>query len=385
MSKKQLFALFFCSLVFYTVGSLAFALFPVYTARLGADPAMIGNYFASLFVAVTAGTVAGGWLSDRFQHRKPLIIMAGLAVATSFFLVSRVAILWHLIVLLDVAGFFAGITSGAINILAGLFAEETERGKVFGALALTIGLGALIGGLTSGPIADRWGFPALFVVSGLCWIFLSVTGLLLQDKVPAQVRQEAVSTLPRRPTLGGAFYLLLLANIIIWVSGSMGNLGRPLQMDKLGFDPAAITGVVAIGGAVSLPFPFLVGWLSDRVSRYRLMALCVLASALGLAVLAGSTLLWHFWVASILGASSGISAGVGSALVTDLVPQESLGAGLSRYSATNWVGSIIGFAGTGNAIQLLGTTTTFIAGAVLTLIAIGLLVQIQRTRRLALA
>jgi len=68
-------------------------------------------------------------------------------------------------------------------------------------------------------------------------------------------------------------------------------------------------------------------------------------------------------------------------MVTDLVPQGSLGRGMSLFTATTWVGGIIGFAGTGYAVQRLGMTSTFVMGAFLPLIAIVLLIPIRQVVR----
>ena len=73
MEKKQLAALFACGLVGWTIAQGTLALLPVYAVRLGADPAWAGYYLALAFVAVTLGTLAAGWLSDRFQRRKALL------------------------------------------------------------------------------------------------------------------------------------------------------------------------------------------------------------------------------------------------------------------------------------------------------------------------
>jgi MFS family permease len=132
---------------------------------------------------------------------------------------------------------------------------------------------------------------------------------------------------------------------------------------------------------MSLPFPILLGWLSDRVGRHALIAYCFLVGALGLFALAISVSLWHFWVATILLTGVGVSLGVGPALVTDLVPQESLGTALSWYGFAPTIGGILGFALTGHAIQIFGMTPTFIASAILTMIAVALIVYIQRMRQ----
>ncbi len=305
MDKKQLIALFACSLTGWVITQGLLALLPMYAVQLGADPASAGNYLALAFAALTAGTVLAGWLADRFQRRKTLLVVAGLVNIPATWLMGQATAFWHLAVLTAVVWFFIGISFTTVSILAGLFARETERGKIFGLLALNTSLGALIGGAISGPIVDRWGYPVLFLTASLCWVLQPGIALLLQDKIVPKVRRETPAT---SPTLGMAFYLLLLANIIAFGAGFIALLGRPLLMNTLGFDPTAISGVVAVGGAVSLPFPLLLGWLSDHIGRYWLIVLCFLTGAAGLVTLAASLALWHFWISAILLAGTGVES-----------------------------------------------------------------------------
>lgn len=76
-----------------------------------------------------------------------------------------------------------------------------------------------------------------------------------------------------------------------------------------------------------------------------------------------------------------INIGVGPALVTDLVPRESLASGISLFSAATYVGGLVGSATTGYAVQHLGTSTTFITAALLPLLAVALLFPIRPGRR----
>jgi len=383
IGKKQLFALFACSLVGWTIAQGTLALLPLYAVRLGADPASIGTYLSLAFLALTLGTLASGWLADTLQRRKALIIVAGALNVPTTWLMGQATAFWQLALLTAIVWFFVGVGFTTISILAGLFAGQAERGKIFGVLAINTSLGALVGGFVSGPIVEQWGYPVLFLAAALCWTLQPAIALLLQDKVLVRARREAVSTLPAPPAFGGAFYLLLLANVIAFAAGFVAVLGRPLLMDRLGFDLAAISGAVAVGGAISLPFPLLLGWLSDRLGRYWLIIVCFLTGALGLVLLAVSVSSWHFWAASILLAGVGVSLGIGPALVTDLVPQESLGRALAWYGFAPTTGGIIGFMLTGYAIETFGMTRTFVAGALLTLIAIALVVQVRRARQLA--
>src|SRR5258706_976406 len=115
------------------------------------------------------------------------------------------------------------------------------------------------------------------------------------------------------------------------------------MIDKYHFAAPALSSSVAIGSLMILPFPVFIGWVSDRLGRKPLIMICYLASMIGLAVLAYSFSLWHFWVAMALKSIIGGGVAVESALITDLVPRESLATPLSVYGSTQFISSVIGF------------------------------------------
>jgi MFS family permease len=381
MTKKQLIALFSCSLVGWTILLSILNLLPIYAVHLGADEALAGNLLAFAFAALTAGTLLAGWLSDKLQRRKSMLILAGLLNVPTTWLMGRAEEFWQLAILTTIVYFLIGVGAITINIFAGLFAGASERGKIFGILAINTSLGALIGGVVSGRIVDHWGYPALFLSASLCWLLQPFIALLLQDKVLTETRRETSSIQAEKSALGGAFYLFMLANLIAFGASFIAVLGRPLLMNELRFDAAAITDVVAIGGAVSLPLPFMFGWLSDRMNRYWLICFCFLANAIGLFMLAESLSLWHFGVSAILLSGTGVSLGIGPALVTDFVQPKSLGWALSWYNFSPSVGGILSFALAGYAFQRLGMYATFIGGASLTLIAVILVIRVQQAKQ----
>ncbi len=379
MSKKLLSVLFICNLIPWTLGNGLAPLLPVYATQLGMAPALVGYYLAFSYLALALGTLAAGWLSDRFGHRKRWLIVSGLVNLPAIWLMGKASTAWQLTALTSAVWFLVGLDLALTPILAGLFAGPAERGKVFGVLGLAIGLGAVIGGFSIGAMADRWGYPAMFAaLAGLAGI-LPLAGLWLEDKPFLRPKSAASASQPS--PLGTGLYLLLAAGVATGVALFVGGLVTSLAMKQLKFLAADISGIAAIGGLVALPLSPWLGQLSDRIGRKRLLGLCYLAGGLGLATLTLSTVLWHFWLSAAFRAPVAyVGVGLGSAFVADLVPKESLGKGLSAFNATSWLGGILGFAFGGYAVQTFGLNPTLIAAIVIQLGAILLLLSIRQAR-----
>jgi len=380
MKKKQLYTLFLCCLVPWTLGNGIIPLLPVYASKLGAKPSFVGYYLSISYLAITIGTFTAGWLSDRFQKRKILLVGAGILAIPIAWLMGQVTTAWQLTVLTALLWFLGGILLTLIFIIAGLFAGEDERGKIFGILALTEALGAMLGGFTTGGIVDRWGYATLFAVLAVIQGLLPLFGMFLEDKTVDQEEEKRGENVVS--SLGSGFYLILFANAVVSIAAFVGLLGELLYMDNLNFSSAEITSTGAIGGLVALPLIPSIGRLSDRFNRKLLFAFCLLGGGFSLIILSISTMLWHFWVASALASAMGyVGAGVGHALTTDLVPQESLGKGLAMFDSTFWIGGIIGFSLAGLAIETLGTRTSFIISAMVafTVVLLVFLAQKQPT------
>jgi len=372
MSKIQFAALFCCSLVIWTVGNGLIPLLPVYVGRLGASASVIGYSLSVIYLALATGTILAGWLSDRFQRRKLFFIMSGLGAALALWLVGRTVNIWVATSLFAVAWFLGGMGLSLLSILTGLFAPSGKRGRIFGLLASTGGLGALTG-FAFGPIADLYGYSGMFALVAIFSISAPLAGFLLKDAARETRRKLSVNR-----HVGASVMLLLVASTLAGIASFVGLLGRSLVMNQVGFNSAAISSTSAIGGAVTLPLPFLFGALSDRVGRKRLLALCFAMAIIGMLALAVSSLIWHFWVAYSFLTVLSASSGVGYAFVTDLTPRKYLGTNISLYGATTWLGGIVGFAIAGILMQIVGSSFTFLLGALLLLVALFLLMGIRQ-------
>lgn len=378
---RQLAALFAFSLVNWSAGNGLLPLLPKYARTLGAPDWEIGVYLGASYLCIALGTVVAGWLADRLGHRRPLMILVGLGISPLLVALSQVGAFWQAAVLTAAIWWLAGMALTFANILAGLGAAPGERGRVLGFLAMAAPAGSVIGGLGIGVLADALGFSRMWIALAALELLCPAAGLLVRD-LPAASRTRTDREARASGIWTAAFVVLLVVGVLAAFGSFIGALGRSLAMQ--GFTNAEITSTVAVSGIVTLPFPFLVGFLSDRLGRLQFLALCYAAGVTGLVLYAGAAVLWQFWLASAFVAFvSYVSTGVGSALVVDLVPRESVGRGLAFFSATGWTGGILGFLVGGSLFPLLGFGATFLLGAAVLATAVGLLPPIGVAMRSA--
>ena len=381
MSKRQLAALVLCSVVYWTVGNGMTPLLPVFTESLGADTAMVGYSLSIAYVALAAGAMAAGWLVGRVKSLRRLLIISAFLSPPFLYLMGQATSIVQLVVFMSLAMFMGGLGLALISILTGYLAAEKERGRVFGALAMTGPVGILLGGLGAGPVADAWGFPGLFAVSAAFSLLAPLLAWLLLEKTPADAA-SAVATGNAPPAeeagqkagLGRGFTFLFLAALVVIAANVASQIGRTWAMNDLGFNLTAISSTQAVSGLVTLPLPLLAGWLSDRMGRRLILGLSYVTVTLALLVLVYSTELWHFWAVIILAnAQATISGALTPALGADLVRRSAMGRAMALLSVTTWIGGILGFAAAGEAVKALGLGPTMLLAGLLPLVALALL------------
>src|SRR5207237_4173084 len=119
-------------------------------------------FLAVAFLSLSLSTIIGGWLSDRFQRRKMMLILSGTLAVPIALIISQVTNVTLLMILMGGLWFAMGITTTMVNILAGLFADEGHRGRIFGFLGLSMGTGVFLGSLFGGWVVERWGYATYF-------------------------------------------------------------------------------------------------------------------------------------------------------------------------------------------------------------------------------
>lgn len=369
---RQLAALCGYSLVIWSLGNGILPLLPTLASILGANPTATGIYLALAYASIALGAWTAGWLAKRVAHRRWLMLGVGLAGPPFVVATSAVGEFWELIALTAVVWWLGGTALALANILGGLGAGATERGRVLGLLAMMGPAGSIVGGLGVGVLADQLGYARMWIVLGLLWLLCPAAGVFIRDPAPAP-RGDARALATARGMWTPAFTFLLACGLIGAVGSFVGSIGRSLAMKDV-FSAAALDSTVVVSGLVTIPFPLVLGILSDRLGRVRFIGLCYAAGVGGLLVYAAAGSLAEFWLAaSLVAFVSYVAPGVASALVVDVVDRGAVPQGLALFGAMGWVGGVLGFGMGGYAYGHVGQAGTFLLGAIIVVAGLALL------------
>ncbi|MBD3344067.1 MAG: MFS transporter [Chitinivibrionales bacterium] len=363
MKKRQTTALFITSLVPFVVGNGLLPHLPVYARTFGASSFASGYYVAIAFTATAIGSIIAGKLSDLLDRRKVLLWFSTGCMVPLIYLMGMATSFSQLAVLTGLVWFFGGAAISLVAILVGLSADTPKRGRSFGIVGITVPAGTLIGGIVIGPIIDHSGYGTMFLVLS-CFSLLSPIAILLLHDKSTNRSETHVAVQHSDKRVRRLFILVLFAQLIAMIANGSGHLGRSLSMDMLEYSSTSISTTAIAAGLIALPIPFLLGYLSDKFGRKKVLLSAYLSGALSLILFAVSVRIWHFWIGASFLAVLGVSLSIGPALMTDIFPKKNIGSAISLFQGFSWIGSIVGSAGFGYVFQRCGLQNGFLIGTV---------------------
>jgi len=253
-------------LVFVAIG-INSPLLTIYLQSLGADFALISLILTTTIIMMLAGNAAWGWLADRWQRRKPLLIVALTGVGVAYLLLGaadNVMMAWPSR-LLDGLG-MAGVSTLGLTLMGDTLDASARRGRSMG---LFRGLGSLAfaaGAFLGGRMADTIGLSFVFWVCG-AFIFAAALAALLLREATAPSLSRPVTAAPRgRRTLG--LPMLFLLGVALWTMAHVASTSMwPNYMTANGYSMTTISSLWSLAAIVEMPAMWISGALSDVVGR----------------------------------------------------------------------------------------------------------------------
>ncbi|MGQ4556213.1 MFS transporter [Halobellus sp. GM3] len=323
-------------------------------------------FLVAEFAAFVAFASVWGAASDALGRRMPLAAAGAIGGAGGYLLLAAAPTLgipFAGVLVVRLLGGAATIGAFSLSITA-LADLAGGNGKNMGAAGIAIGLGAALGSVVGGRLADADPlFPlyaAAATLAAVAVLFLTVT-----EDLPSAERLrvgDALGGLRRQPTLAVPYAFGFIDRM---TAGFFALVGVYYFRDAFGLDAAGAGLALA---AFFVPFALLqypAGILSDRIGRAVPVVVGSICFGLGIVAVGLAPVIGVAVAAMVtVGALGALVAPATMALVTDVASPETRGAALGGFNVFGSLGFLAGF--------LLGGMTTSTAGYLAAFAVVGL-------------
>ncbi|MDZ5812673.1 MFS transporter [Halorubrum sp. AD140] len=330
-------------------------------------------FLVAEFGAFVSFAVVWGAASDALGRRVPLIAAGALGGAASYVALAAVPELglgFRAALAVRVVG--GALTIGAFSLaITALMDLDGGNGRNMGAAGVAIGLGAAVGSVVGGALADANAFYPVYVGAAV----LAGSGLLataVDDRAAGRTNAregagEAVGfrdVLDRARTTRGLLVPLAFGFVDRLTAGFFALVGVYYFQDPATFGLSA-AGAGATLALFFVPFALLqapFGSLSDRIGRF--LPVVVGSIAYGVATI-GVGVAPAYPVAAglmvLVGVCGALMAPATMALLTDLIDPEARGAAMGLFNVFGSLGFLTGFLVGGGATDAFGYAPAFLA------------------------
>jgi MFS family permease len=154
------------------------------TPRIGVTPLTAGYFLSALFAVSVCGKFFFGFLSDRIQPQRVMLVCCAVMFASTFILFGLNPV--NAVFFIILFGFGYGGSFVLLQLLVAEFFGRREYGKILGVIVMIETIGAAIGGKVTGALADADGgdytraFYGVIVSTGLA---LALTLILNRKRI----------------------------------------------------------------------------------------------------------------------------------------------------------------------------------------------------------
>ncbi len=363
-----------------------------YAERFGASGFEVGLLVASFSAAQFVCAPLLGRLSDRIG-RKPVLLLSLFGTAVGSFLTGAAGALWVLFagrIIDGASGGSVAVAQGAVTDLA----SPEERPRLLGMLSAAFGVGFVVGPAIGG-LASLGGPHVPFVVAGTVAL---VNGLIAIRRLPETLRRhepaperrmssapETARTASSRSALTRIWILALVGFTAICAFSGFETTFSLFADRRFGLTEGPVALIfLGVGLLLVLVQTRLVGPASDRFGPLGALQIGLVCNALGLGLLS----LTHSWLLlvpslALLTLGQGLAIPNLAATVVDRAPDAERGEALGFQQRWQSLGRIVGPIVAGALFQAVGVPAPYVAGAALTLVALGLLTRAQSSLAVA--
>lgn len=356
---------------------MIYPLLPAFLATvLGAGAVAVGTVEGVAEATASVLKVISGWRSDRTERRKPLVV-AGYSLSTLARPLIGTATVWPMVVFFRFADRVGkGLRTAPRDALIADTTDDESRGRAYGLHRAMDHAGAVLGPLVAAALLSLAGVGIrqvmwLAAIPGAAALVVVLTAVGDPGR-RRPVRPASATSSPLPPS-----FRALLVAVAVFTLGNSTDAFFLLRFADAGISPALVAVLWAAHSSVKMVSTWVGGRLSDRWGRRPMVFggwLLYAVIYLLFAVIEGSLALVVVFLA--YGVSFGLTEPVERAWVADLAPTAARGSAFGWYNGVAGAGALPASIGFGFVYQTWGPGSAFGVGAVLGLVAAGLLLRV---------
>ncbi len=326
-------------------------------------PAQFTHLVASYGLAAALSGLAGGFVLDRFDRKRALLILyTGFGLAT---LACGFATTHHTLLAARLAaGAFGGLSGAMVTAMIGDIIPPARRGRAMSIVMAAFPVASVLGVPAGLILAGIYGWHAPFFLLGACALLnLIIASFALPHLRTAMRQNNPFRQMREIVTHGIHLRAFALSTALVMAGGCIIPFLAPSLVLNLGITEADLPKAYAVGGLATLVSTPVIGMLSDRFDRLHLLgvisfiaaAVVIVLTNLGPSSLAIACLIMALFMVTMSGRFAPAMA-----MVTNAVEARYRGGFMSVNSALQQAASGLGnvlagvFITTGPGGHLLG-------------------------------
>ncbi|MBC7328027.1 MFS transporter [bacterium] len=339
---RNVFLLGIVSLLNDISSEMVYPLLPIFLKEvLKAGTAFIGVIEGIAETTASILQVFAGWLSDRWQMRKPITVFGYSLSSFARPILSIATAPWQVLVIRFADRFGKGMRGAPRDAIIADSTPEEYRGRAFGFHRMMDNLGAAIGPILATVLLIWLGrnLRLLFFLASIPALMSIFALIFVSEQRPVRREGTAPIRLSLRP-FDRKFKLLLLI-VIIFTLGNSSDAFLLLRAKSVGIGINLIPVLWFTLDMTRTIFSMPAGVISDRIGRRYVIVLGWLIYAITYFGFAFAWKAIHIWLLFILyGFYYSLTEGVERAFVADLVPSELRATAYGIYRFAIGVGAL---------------------------------------------
>jgi MFS family permease len=378
-----------------TASEMAYWVLPAFLASLGAGPAQLGLIEGIAESVASFAKLFSGFLTDRIQRRKPVVV-AGYFAANAVKPLLAIVTAWPQILLIRFTDRLAkGVRGAPSDVMVAESVPKERLGSAYGLIQSMDSAGAIAGPLVALALLGRFGIRSVFwaaAVPGALCVLVALLGIREKRRAAPGGQPGSIVGTPEEPKratllsgerieLPASFYFVLVA-VTLFSLGNSSDMFLVLRAQNIGI-PVALAPLLGLVFNITYTrASWPAGWFSDRISRR-------LVSSAGYVIFAGVYLVFGrapstlaIWIAmAVYGFYYALTQPVLKALVVETVGESVRGRALGIYFFVTSVATLAASLITGELWKHYGAPIPFYFSAGMALVAAGILQVADRGRK----